>query len=75
MIDDPSDTWGHGVVAYDHAVGEFECVGVRLLEAGPVRGIVRVESRYGSSTLREDYVLAAGARTSTSASRSTGTSR
>jgi alpha-mannosidase len=61
VIDDRSDTWGHGVVAYDDAVGEFECTGVRLLESGPVRGALRVESRYGSSTLREDYVLAAGA--------------
>jgi alpha-mannosidase len=59
VIDDRSDTWGHGVVAYDRAAGEFECVGVRLLESGPVRGIVRVESTYGSSTLREDYVLSA----------------
>ena len=60
LIDDPSDTWGHGVTAFDREAGEFECVGVRLLEDGPVRGIVRVESRYGSSTLREDYVLSAG---------------
>src|SRR5205085_11911010 len=28
----------------------------------PVRAILRVDSRYGSSTLREDYVLSAGAR-------------
>ena len=61
VIDDRTDTWGHGVVAYDQEVGEFDCVGVRLLEQGPVRGIVRVESSYGSSTLREDYVLAADA--------------
>jgi alpha-mannosidase len=61
VIDDRSDTWGHGVVAYDQAVGEFACAGVRLLESGPVRGIIRVESAYGSSTLREDYVLSAGA--------------
>jgi alpha-mannosidase len=59
VIDDPSDTWGHGVTAYDREAGEFECIGARLLEHGPVRGIVRVESRYGSSTLREDYVLSA----------------
>jgi alpha-mannosidase len=62
VIDDRSDTWGHGVVAYDREAGEFESTGVRLLESGPVRGIVRVESRYGASTLREDYVLAAEAR-------------
>jgi alpha-mannosidase len=62
VIDDRSDTWGHGVVAYDDEVGEFECESVKLIENGPVRAIVRVESRYGSSTLREDYVLAANAR-------------
>ena len=60
VIDDQSDTWGHGVVAYDQEAGEFECVGVRVIETGPVRSIVRVESRYGASALREDYVVAAG---------------
>lgn len=59
VVEDRSDTWGHAVTAYDREVGEFECVSVRLLEDGPVRGILRVESRYGSSTLREDYVLGA----------------
>ena len=59
VVDDPSDTWGHGVTAYDRDLGEFECVSVRLLETGPVRAILRVESRWGSSTLREDYVLGA----------------
>ena len=34
---------------------------MRLLESGPVRAILRVESRYGDSTLREDYVLGADA--------------
>jgi alpha-mannosidase len=62
VVDDRSDTWGHGISAYDDEVGEFECSGVRLLESGPVRAILRVESRYGSSTLREDYVLSADAR-------------
>jgi alpha-mannosidase len=61
VVNDRSDTWGHGVVAYDDEAGEFECEAVRLLENGPVRSIVRVESRYGDSTLREDYILAADA--------------
>ena len=61
VVDDPSDTWGHGVRAYDREIGEFACERTRLVETGPVRSILRVESRYGSSTLREDYVLAAGA--------------
>jgi alpha-mannosidase len=61
VIEDHSDTWGHGVVAYDRRAGEFRCDSVRVLERGPVRSIVRVESRHGSSRLREDYVLDAGA--------------
>ena len=62
VVDDPSDTWGHGVCAYDQEVGEFECTGVRLLENGPVRAILRVDGRFGASTLREDYVLGRDAR-------------
>lgn len=60
VVDDRSDTWGHGVVSYDDEVGEFERVSTRTIESGPVRTIVRVESRYGDSTLREDYVYSAG---------------
>ena len=60
VIDDRSDTWGHGVVAYDDELGEFERVSREVVESGPVRTIVRVESRYGSSRLREDYVHTAG---------------
>jgi alpha-mannosidase len=62
IVDDRSDTWGHEVVAYDLVAGEFECTSVQLVENGPVRAIVRVESRFGDSRLREDYVLSAGAR-------------
>ena len=35
---------------------------MRAVESGPVRSVLRVESRYGDSTLREDYVLGADAR-------------
>ncbi len=62
VVDDRSDTWGHGVTAYDDELGEFECVSTTLVECGPVRAILRVESRFGSSTLREDYVLGADRR-------------
>jgi alpha-mannosidase len=61
VIDDVSDTWGHEVTAYDEVIGEFGCTSVALVENGPVRAMLRVESRYGGSTLREDYVLGAEA--------------
>ena len=75
VVDDPSDTWGHGVRAYDRELGEFEC---RLGAAG--RGRARAGDRPRRQPLRR-LDAARGlrarrrhARTSTSASRSTGTS-
>ena len=62
VVDDGSDTWGHGVLRFDTVAGEFECTGVRLVEHGPVRAVIRIESRFGDSTLVEDVVLGAGAR-------------
>ena len=62
VVNDVSDTWGHEVTAYDDVVGELECISVSLVEDGPVRAMLRVESRYGGSTLREDYVLGSDAR-------------
>jgi alpha-mannosidase len=61
VVEDLSDTWGHEVTAYERELAEFECTSVRLLENGPVRATIRVESRFGASTLREDYVLSAHA--------------
>jgi alpha-mannosidase len=62
LVDDESDTWGHRVHAYDHEIGELPCTSVRLVEHGPVRGVIRVERRLGASTLVEEISLAAGAR-------------
>jgi alpha-mannosidase len=62
VVDDPTDTWGHGVVSYRDVIGAFSPVAVRMVEDGPVRQVLRVDSAYGSSTLREDFVLAADAR-------------
>jgi alpha-mannosidase len=62
VLDDPTDTWGHGVVSYRDVVGRFTPVSVRMVEKGPVRQVLRVDSEYGASRLREDFVLVAGAR-------------
>ena len=63
VVDDTSDTWGHRRLAYRDAIGEFETRHVSLVESGPVRAILRVESRYGDSELVEDFVLSAGSPT------------
>jgi alpha-mannosidase len=61
-VRDSSDTWGHGVHAYDDVISELTATSVRLVESGPVRAVLRVESSYGGSTLAEELVLSAGAR-------------
>jgi alpha-mannosidase len=62
VVDDPADTWGHRVRAFDAVAGSFDCRRVRLVETGPVRAVLRIESRYGTSTLAEELVLGAGSR-------------
>jgi alpha-mannosidase len=57
VIDDQSDTWGHGVTAFDDVVGAFCATSVRLVEAGPVQSVIRVTSRYGASSLTQDFTM------------------
>jgi alpha-mannosidase len=61
-VDDPTDTWGHNARTFDQVVGSFECTSVRLVEHGPVRAVLRVESAFGASTLVEEIVLGAHAK-------------
>ena len=62
VIDDHSDTWGHAIRSFDGAAAEFDCTSVRLVENGPVRATLRVESRFANSRLVEEIVLGAQAR-------------
>jgi len=57
VMDDPSDTWSHGVFSYDVQRGRFAEARVRVVEAGPVRIVVRAKSRFGGSTLTQDYIV------------------
>jgi len=59
VVNDLSDTWGHEVTSYEDVIGEFACCSAAVVETGPVRTVLRVESSYGRSRLREDYILAA----------------
>jgi alpha-mannosidase len=63
VLDDPSDTWSHGVRAYTKEVGAFANARFRVLENGPLRATIRVRTSYGASSLQTDWMLYAGART------------
>ncbi len=58
VIDDVEpDTWAHGVFTFDKQLGEFGGASVTVTENGPIRAAIRVVSRFGSSTLRQDFSL------------------
>lgn len=49
VIEDQSDTWSHGVEEFRNDIGAFGNAKVKLVENGPVRATVRVESSYNKS--------------------------
>ena len=57
VIDDPSDTWSHGVYQFDREAGSFALERMFCLESGSVRKVTRAIYRYGKSTLQQDFIL------------------
>jgi len=62
VVEDKFDTWGHAMRGFDATLGAFDKAKVSVLERGPVRATLRVERRYGRSTLRQDVSLCHEAR-------------
>jgi alpha-mannosidase len=60
VIDDPSDTWSHGVTAFRTECGRFGDASLKLVESGPERVVIRGKSFYGKSTLIQDYIVYQG---------------
>jgi alpha-mannosidase len=56
VIDDPSDTWSHAAT-FERVIGEFTGRSVTLIENGPVKAVIRVESVYGASRLIQDFTM------------------
>ncbi len=57
VVEDKSDTWSHGVVAFNQLAGSFGDARTEVVESGPVRATVRIESKFGDSTLWQDVSL------------------
>jgi alpha-mannosidase len=57
VIDDPSDTWAHGVVRFDRIIGELSGTSVARVEHGPVRTVLRAESAFGRSTVVQEVTV------------------
>lgn len=54
------DTWSHAKNFFTDEMARFSDAKVTVLENGPVRATVKVESRYNDSTLTQYFSLAAG---------------
>ena len=57
VIEDKSDTWSHNIVAFNQLAGSFGDAKTEVVENGPVRATVRIESKFGESTLWQDVSL------------------
>ena len=62
VCEDPTDTWGHRVISYAWPGESMELVRIKVRETGPLRSRVRVERKWGASTLAEELVLDADSR-------------
>lgn len=63
VIDDhKSDTWAHGIFAFDDVIGRFSDPEIQVVDCGPIRATIRVTARYGNSVLRQDFMLHQGKR-------------
>jgi alpha-mannosidase len=60
VVDDPSDTWSHGVVRYEGAEHELELREVGCIENGPLRAVVRLSYAWADSLIYQDLILHAG---------------
>jgi len=60
VVEDDSDTWGHGLSAFSHDGIAFKDRIVEVIERGPLRAGVRVTSRFGNSHLEEEFYVTEG---------------
>ena len=54
------DTWAHNKVSLGEKIGEFGEPEFEVIESGAVLARLRVRTKFGSSTLRQDYILERG---------------
>ncbi len=57
VLDDRSDTWGHDVVRFGPETDAFISTSMRVMEFGPVKTVLRVESSCGECRLVQDFTL------------------
>lgn len=57
IIDDPTDTWSHNVFKFKKEIGRFSKAKLKIVERGPLKGTIKVESYYEKSTLIQEFTI------------------
>ena len=58
VIDDTdADTWSHGRFSFDTVTGRFSDATLTVIESGALEAKIRIENRYRSSTLTQDFTM------------------
>ena len=57
VIEDKSDTWSHDVFEFRQVIGAFGDAKVWLVESGPVRSVIEVQSSFADSRCYQDIIL------------------
>lgn len=57
VLDDPSDTWSHGVASFRNEIGRFAGAQLAIEELGNVRACLRIETRWGNSRMMQRLYL------------------
>ncbi|HLV80428.1 MAG TPA: glycoside hydrolase family 38 C-terminal domain-containing protein, partial [Chthonomonadaceae bacterium] len=57
VMKDPGDTWGHNIASWREEVGQFGSAQLKIIENGPALVTLRIETRWQSSTARQEFTL------------------
>jgi alpha-mannosidase len=57
IIDDPSDTWSHGVNQFNKIAGQFGAPEFRICEQGPLRCTLDLKLHFNHSTFEQRWTL------------------
>jgi alpha-mannosidase len=57
VVDDPTDTWSHGVDRFPVAGSLLRCASVAIVEEGPVRCVIEVRAVHGESRLLTTIIV------------------
>jgi len=57
LLDDPGDTWGHGIASWHDEVGRFSGATLRVVSSGDSHATLRIDTSWNRSRARQEFTL------------------